>query len=97
MSGRYLLSPRAQTDLDEIWDYTASRWGFDQAESYTRDLWNRIERIAKTPELGQECSNVRAALQNRLWLARTLLPTYIQRRRRSANLHERMDFERHIP
>jgi toxin ParE1/3/4 len=58
MSAGYVLSPRAQTDLDEIWDYTASRWGLDQSESYTRDLWNRIERVATTTALGQECPNI---------------------------------------
>jgi len=31
---RYILSPRAQADLDEIWDYTAERWGVDQAEIF---------------------------------------------------------------
>jgi toxin ParE1/3/4 len=60
MSGRYVLSRWAQTDLEEIWDYAARRWGLDQAESSTRDLWNRIERIATTPALGQGCPNLRA-------------------------------------
>ena len=30
---RAALSPRAQADLDEIWDFTAKRWGLDQAET----------------------------------------------------------------
>ena len=42
MSGQFALTPRAQTDLDEIWDYTVDRWGFDQAETYTR------QRIARS-------------------------------------------------
>ena len=40
--GRFVLSPRAQTDLDDIWNYTAGRWGLDQAETYTRQLWDHI-------------------------------------------------------
>jgi plasmid stabilization system protein ParE len=53
MTGRFVLSPRAESDLDEIWDYTADRWGLDQAETYTRQLWERIEAVAENPALGQ--------------------------------------------
>jgi len=28
---RFALSPRAQADLDEIWDYSATRWGVLQS------------------------------------------------------------------
>lgn len=98
MSGRYVLSPRAQTDLHEIWDYTASRWGLDQAESYTRDLWNRIERIAATPALGQECPNMRAGYYK---IASGLHVLFYRLTSKGVELvrilHERMDFERHIP
>jgi toxin ParE1/3/4 len=41
MKGHYVLSPREQTDLDEIWDYSADTWGIDQADSYTRDQRRR--------------------------------------------------------
>jgi hypothetical protein len=43
MTGHFVLSPRAQADLDDIWDYTADRWGLDQAETYTRDIWQRTK------------------------------------------------------
>ena len=36
---RYLLSPRAQADIDGIWDYSVDRWGEERAESYVRGLW----------------------------------------------------------
>jgi toxin ParE1/3/4 len=49
MSGRYVLSPRAQADLDEIWDHTSELWGVDQAEFYTRQLWRHIEAVALKP------------------------------------------------
>ncbi len=60
MTGRIFLSPRAQTDLDKIWDYTADRWGLDQAETYTRNIWQRIEEVAAKPAMGQDCSDIRA-------------------------------------
>jgi len=45
MMGRYVLSPRAQSDLEEIWNYTERRWGTDQAEAYTRQLWQHIKAL----------------------------------------------------
>nr|WP_246798752.1 type II toxin-antitoxin system RelE/ParE family toxin [Rhizobium leguminosarum] len=32
-----IFSPAAQTDIDKIWDYTATSWNVDQAERYIQD------------------------------------------------------------
>jgi toxin ParE1/3/4 len=40
----YLLSPAAQADLDQIWDYTYYRWDPGQADEYLREL----QRAEKT-------------------------------------------------
>jgi toxin ParE1/3/4 len=34
----YVLSPAAGADLEQIWDYTAERWGQEQAERYVRAI-----------------------------------------------------------
>jgi toxin ParE1/3/4 len=98
MTGRYILSPRAQTDLDEIWNYTADRWGLDQAETYTRALWQRIEAVAANPAMGEDCSVIRAGYRKipsgSHILFYRLTPHGIDVVR---ILHERMDYERHIP
>lgn len=47
--GRLFLKPRAQGDLDAIWNYTANRWGLEQSEIYTRQLWSRIQAVAANP------------------------------------------------
>lgn len=60
MTQRYVLSPRAQSDLDEIWDHAAHRWGIDQAEAYTRQLWQNIEAVASNPTIGRPCPEVKA-------------------------------------
>jgi toxin ParE1/3/4 len=62
MTGRFTLSPRAQADLSDIWDYTVDRWGVDQAETYTRALRQSIEAIAANPSMGEDCSNSRTML-----------------------------------
>lgn len=40
------LSPAARVDLDEIWDYSARRWGVDQAERYIRAIVEACHEIA---------------------------------------------------
>jgi toxin ParE1/3/4 len=38
-----VLSPKAKADLSEIWDYTYSEWGVEQAEKYVRDIWTVMQ------------------------------------------------------
>ncbi|MBX9591496.1 MAG: type II toxin-antitoxin system RelE/ParE family toxin [Hyphomonadaceae bacterium] len=94
---RYVLSPRAQRDLDEIWDYTADRWGADQAESYIRLLQRAIETVAEDPRRGRPWDVVRPGYLKYPASSHMLL----YRRLRSAVgivriLHGRMDFEQHL-
>ena len=98
MTGRFTLSPRAQSDLNEIWDYTEDRWGIDQAESYTRAIWQRIEALAANPSMGEDCSAVRAGYRKIPSGSHVLFYRVIGDRVDIVRiLHERMDFERHIP
>jgi len=98
MKGIYVLSPRVQVDFDEIWDYTAHRWGLDQAESYIRQVWDRIESLAAYPAIGQECADIRPGYyriscgSQVLFYRLTTEGVDVVR-----ILHERMDFERHFP
>jgi toxin ParE1/3/4 len=98
MTGHFVLTPRAQTDLDEIWDYTAERWGLEQAETYTRQLWRDIAIVADRPSLGRECTEVRR--DHRMYPSGSHVLFY----RYTSDgvdivriLHERMHYERHIP
>jgi toxin ParE1/3/4 len=98
MTGHFVLTPRAQTDLDDIWNYTADRWGLDQTETYTRQLWKDIAAVAERPSLGRECSEVRRGYR------KYPSGSHVLFYRPTADgidvvriLHERMDYERHIP
>ena len=53
--GRHVLSPRAQEDLDAIWDFSAERWGEDRADSYVRGIWAGIRTVAGDPRRGHAC------------------------------------------
>ena len=59
MTAHLVLSPRAQSDLDEIWDYTESRWDDRQAESYIRQPQRDLETIAAHPSYGRPCPESR--------------------------------------
>jgi toxin ParE1/3/4 len=55
----YVLSRRARIDLDEIWDYTAERWGSDQAEQYLRMIRTGLETAAAQPMIGVPSDHIR--------------------------------------
>lgn len=42
----FALSPAAQADLDDIWDYTVDRWGEDQAARYVTDIRDACQGLA---------------------------------------------------
>lgn len=97
MTGRFILTPRAKADLDEIWDYTMARWGLDQAEAYTRQLWRDIASVAGRPSLGRECSEVRKGYCKYPSGSHVLFYRVIADGIDVVRiLHERMDYGRHI-
>jgi toxin ParE1/3/4 len=94
---RFTLSPRAQADIEEIWDYRVEHWNVDQAEVYLRKIKAAIEAVADEPRLGRPCDDVRTGYRkypagSHLLFYR-LTPDGIDIVR---ILHQRMDFERHL-
>jgi toxin ParE1/3/4 len=93
----YVLSPLAQLDLDEIWNYTAARWSHSQAERYLRDICQAIEVVAGDPRRAKACDEIRPGYRKfsvgtHVWFFRTLGDGIDVVR----ILHQRMDFARHI-
>ena len=94
----YVLSPAAQADLDDIWDYTRARWSNDQAEKYVREIQRAIERVLDNPLIGRPCEEVRAGYRRHAVGSPTLYY-----RIASGDLidvvrvlHMRMDVDRHL-
>ena len=56
----YVLSPAAQADLEEIWDYTVRHWGVAQAERYTRDIQAACEAASDGILVGRSAEDIRA-------------------------------------
>ena len=53
MSYSYLLSPLALLDLSDIWDYSSSNWGADQADAYATAIHAACEALAQTTAKGR--------------------------------------------
>lgn len=96
---RYVLSPAAQADLEQIWDYTCRWWNDDQAEAYVRVIQHAIELVADSPLIGRSCEEVRAGYRRHSAGSHTLYY------RVGAGgevievvriLHKRMDVDRHL-
>ncbi|EUA07957.1 toxin ParE1 [Mycobacterium kansasii 732] len=56
---RYVLSPAARADLEQIWHYTYETWDGDQAEKYVREIQRAIERVVDNPMTGRACDEIR--------------------------------------
>jgi toxin ParE1/3/4 len=96
MSG-YVLSPRAQADLDEIWNYTTERWDEDQADRYIFDIREAIETIARDPRRGRACDYIRSGYRKYPAGSHMLFFRVIHDGIDVVRiLHQNMDFERHF-
>jgi len=97
MTARALLSPRAQADLDEIWNHTVQTWGIDQAETYLRQIWQRIERAAENPAVGRACPEIRRGYYKLAGGSHILFYRRIDNGIEVIRiLHSRMDASRHL-
>jgi toxin ParE1/3/4 len=55
----FRLTPKAQKDLDGIWEYSVEQWGAARAERYIRRLKAVLERVAARPESAKACEDIR--------------------------------------
>ncbi|MGH8551388.1 MAG: type II toxin-antitoxin system RelE/ParE family toxin [Methylococcales bacterium] len=53
------LTRMAENDLEEIWYYTLSEWGEEQANQYAAFIEEGFHMIGKNPHIGQERSDVK--------------------------------------
>lgn len=42
-----VLTPKAKSDLDGIWNYTEDNWGQEQAEKYIRQIWSDLDATSQ--------------------------------------------------
>lgn len=93
----YVLSRLATFDLDEIWDYSARKWGRERANKYVGELRQSMARLAVDPSRGRSVT-VRGRGYMRyksgshtIFYRTTGTGTYVVR-----VLHQSMNHERHL-
>jgi toxin ParE1/3/4 len=94
---RFIISPRARADIDDIWNYTVGHWGERQAEIYLRLLEAAVDAVVSDPKVGPACDDVRPGYR------KYRVGSHVLFYRATANtvvvvriLHQRMDVERHL-
>lgn len=89
------FSPAAEADIGEIWDYSADRWGPDQADSYTDTIRDACYALARGAKQGRP--SVLPNLQKYLCGSHVVyfldFPDHLNVIR---VLHQRQDVERHL-
>lgn len=93
----FVLSPRAQADIDEIWDYTVRTWDQAQAESYLRDIQGALRSLVADPSKGRACDDIRAGYKKQPVGSHVLFFRLVGDDIEVIRiLHQRMDFSHHI-
>ena len=93
----YRLSPKAQRDLDGIFDYTLTHWGLPQALRYTDLVEAACASLAEAPLQSQDCALIRSGYRRRnvehhvIYFRPTSYGIAVIR-----ILHQRMDASRHL-
>ena len=93
----YRLTPRAQRDLDGVFDYTVTHWGLPQAMRYTDLIEAACAELAEAPQQAQGCPNIRPGYrrhgieQHVIYFRPTSYGIAVIR-----ILHQRMDAARHL-
>jgi plasmid stabilization system protein ParE len=66
MTTAYVLTPLAEADLDDTWDYVAENFGFDVADRVIESLQDAFRLLAENPDLGHSREDI-APLPYSFW------------------------------
>ena len=55
----YRLTPRARSDLEEVWDYTVATWSIAQAERYHEQIVAAFGALTVAPDKGLNVDDLR--------------------------------------
>ena len=91
---KVLLRPKAEADIDAIWNYTSKRWGRTQANHYVGEIRKAISAVADQTRSSRSADDIRKDYRKTLVGQHTVFF-------RDTNgtvevirvLHQRMDFE----
>lgn len=92
----YRLSPRAESDLEEIWLYTRHKWSVEQADSYYNGLVSAFDRLSSGVAKGKTV--VIRPPYLKLYSGKHCIFYIVSKTGIDVIriLHQSMDFERHL-
>ena len=94
--GAYRLSPRAESDLEEIWRFTLRTWSLEQADRYHNAIVDAFEDLAADRRSGRPV-DIRDGYFNYPVGAHVVFYRFLESGLVVVRvLHRRMDVERHL-
>lgn len=94
---KLIVSPRAGGDIDDIYDYTESRWGEDQAEDYPSGTRQALQEACRGTRKGKSIDHIRKGA-----MSLSFRSHYLIYQEKAASLilirilHQRMNIGRHL-
>jgi toxin ParE1/3/4 len=93
----YDLSPEADNDLEEIYDYSDTTFGSDQAISYLEGLETLFENLSKHPHIGRLRPEIRKGLRSIAHSSHTVYYRTVNKRIRIVRvLHSSRDLPNYL-
>lgn len=93
----YELSPEAEQDLSDIFDYTEIEFGLDQAVQYLKDLEHCFIQLCNNSNIGRERTEIREALYSFVSQSHVVFYRILNDRLRVVRvLHGSRDLPRHF-
>ncbi|NVO11189.1 MAG: type II toxin-antitoxin system RelE/ParE family toxin [Bacteroidales bacterium] len=95
---RYLISEKANQDIEKIWLYTFENWSLEQADRYYNLIIDEIEFISENFESGKSVDYIKKGY--RASIVNSHIVFYKKSRKNIVEiirvLHQRMDIENRI-
>jgi toxin ParE1/3/4 len=91
------LRPKADTDLEDIFDYSVPKFGIARAEQYILDLNESFINLAKEPHIGKDYAHVRQELMGFPVVSHIVFFKYTNTQLNIIRvLHKSMDYSLHL-
>ena len=93
----YILSPAAESDVNDIWDYTLENWGVAQAASYVGDIRDACAALSRGQKVSRPVT-IREGYQKALIGSHIIYFRLVNDNSIVVVriLHQNMDVERHL-
>ncbi|WP_035805165.1 type II toxin-antitoxin system RelE/ParE family toxin [Lunatimonas lonarensis] len=93
----YVLSVKADEDVDAIADYSLGKWGEKQTLVYFEELINCLEKIATSPDIGRDASHFSPHLKRYNYKSHSIFYLHSESKIMIVRiLGQQQDFQRHL-